>query len=767
MRDVKKYVEVFKKMKVVIPLEKLIMQSKIISFIIILFVLVSVSCFRKSSSHEQMVTILKEFRKKSYNPHNQFHPQAKLKYTDSLLRVARNANEIAYCNYLKAHVLLELGEEEKSIGIYNNVAKMLNEVQLGLVMKDMAIANFRLGEQANCVVNHASESCIFPIKGMGIHGDQEGSRKAIEVYKNVLANNPNDLESRWLLNLAYMTLGEYPKSVPATLLIPNMEGDTTYKVKPFEDVAADLKLDVNNMAGGSIVEDFDNDGYLDIVTSGMGIEERMHYFKNNADGTFIDLSNKVGLEGITGGLNIMQADYNNDGFKDILVLRGAWKMEFGNEPNSLLKNNGDGTFTDVTVESGLLSFHPTQTATWNDFNNDGWLDLFIGNEHSNSMNTFPHPSELYMNNQDGTFREIAAQAHCTVTSYVKGVTSGDYDNDGWKDIFISTMDGKRILLRNIGMNEREIGFQDVTIEAGLANEQGRSFPTWFWDYNNDGWLDIFVCDYTFQKSLAYYAAAEKLGIPAGNPEKMMLYRNNHDGTFTNVATEMGLTTNVFAMGANFGDIDNDGFLDMYLGSGNPLYESLVPNKMFKSIEGKKFADVTTSARVGHLQKGHGVSFADMDNDGDQDIYTEMGGAYIGDAYQNSFFLNPGQNNNNWICLQLEGKQSNRDAIGSRVKITFKENGVSRSVYRDVNSGGSFGASPLRREIGIGQALIIEEIEIRWHGNNDIQIFKNIKPNQFLKITQGNNQPEVVNLKTINWILPNRICLPIDLGTTNL
>lgn len=741
------------------------MQSKTLFYIITLFVLLSVSCRHRLSSHEQMVSILKEFREKSANPHNDSHPRAKLKYTDSLLSVARNPGEIAYCNFLKAHILLQLGEEEKSLTIYSALEKTVNRYQLELVWRDMAVANFRLAEQTNCVANHASASCIFPIKGMGIHSDMAGSRKAIEVYENLLKKTPDDLESRWLLNLAYMTLGEYPKNVPPAYFLPGMDGDTTVKVLPFEDIAADLTIDVNNMAGGSIAEDFDNDGYLDLVTSSMDIDEPMHYFKNNADGTFTDLSNKAGLEGITGGLNIMQTDYNNDGLKDIFVLRGAWKKEFGNEPNSLLKNNGNGTFTDVTIESGLLSFHPTQTATWNDFNNDGWLDVFIGNEYSNSMSINPHPCELYINNQDGTFREIAKQAHSTIMRYVKGVTSGDYNHDGWKDIFISTMDGVRVLLKNRG--EKEVSFDDVTIEAGLAKEKGNSFPTWFWDYDNDGWLDIFACDYTFEKALAYYAAAEKLSIPAGSPEKMLLYRNNHDGTFTNVANEMGLTKIAFAMGSNFGDIDNDGFLDMYLGTGNPNFKSVVPNKMFKNLEGKKFADVTGSARVGHLQKGHGVSFADMDNDGDQDIYSEMGGAYPGDAYQSSFFLNPGQNNHNWICLQLEGIKSNRAAIGSQLKITFTENGSSRSVYRDVNSGGSFGASPLRREIGIGQAAIIDEIEIRWHGSSEVQIFKNIKPNQFLKITEGKSQLEVINLKTINWILPNRLCLPDSTNAVNL
>src|ERR1051326_315101 len=129
----------------------------------------------------------------------------------------------------------------------------------------------------------------------------------------------------------------------------------------------------------------------------------MHYWRNNGNGTFTDIADTAGLARLTGGLNMMQTDYNNDGLKDIFVLRGAWKGKFGKEPNSLLRNNGDGTFTDVTEQAGLLSFYPTQTATWADFNNDGWLDVFIGNETSPGFNSDLNPCELYINNRNGTF----------------------------------------------------------------------------------------------------------------------------------------------------------------------------------------------------------------------------------------------------------------------------------------------------------------------------------------------------------------------------
>jgi len=709
-----------------------------------------------------MKAILAQLKTKSLVAKGQFSTEWKLAFADSLLNIKHaEPDQVLIFKYLKANSLLEAGLEDQAINLFEEVTERANRHQED-AMRDLAIAYLRLGERSNCIANHASVSCILPLRGLGIHKDPFGARKAIMLLEKLLARYPGDLESAWLLNIAYMTLGEYPSGVPDEFLIPGMEGDTSYQVSAFEDIAGDLKLDINNPSGGSVVDDFDNDGYLDIFTTGWTYYDEPHYFRNAGNGTYTDLSDQTGLSGITGGLNVMQADYNNDGFKDILVLRGAWKGKNGRDPNSLLKNNGNGTFTDVTKESGLLSFHPTQTATWNDFNNDGWIDLFIGNETSDSR----HPSELYINNKNGTFREIAATANADVLKFVKGVTSGDYDNDGWKDIFISTMNGERLLLKNMGIVENEIRFSDVTKAAHLDNEDGRTFVTWFWDYDNDGWLDIFVCDYTFDNPMAYYMAAEKLNIPAGSPEKMLLYHNNQDGTFTNAANELGLNKNVFAMGSNFGDIDNDGFLDMYLGTGNPQFSSLIPNRMFKNLGGKQFVDVTASARVGHLQKGHGVSFADIDNDGDQDIHIEMGGAYPGDAYQNSLFLNPGQGSNNWICLELEGSTSNRSAIGTRLKISFKDDGISRSVYRDVNSGGSFGASPLRREIGIGHATIIDEIEIRWHGSGEVQTFRNVTPNQFLKITEGETQPKEIQLKTIDWILPDRLCEPFVLSSTS-
>lgn len=164
----------------------------------------------------------------------------------------------------------------------------------------------------------------------------------------------------------------------------------------------------------------------------------------------------------------------------------------------------------------------------------------------------------------------------------------------------------------------------------------------------------------------------------------------------------------------------------------------MPNRLFKNLNGKKFVDVTVAARVGNLQKGHGVSLADIDNDGDLDIHEDMGGAFRGDAYFSALYMNPGQGGNHWIYLKLEGTTSNRAAVGARVTLTFRENGVQRMVYREVNTGASFGCSPLRREIGIGKAETIDEIRVVWPASGKIQVFNNVKPGQLLLIREDRN-----------------------------
>ncbi len=593
------------------------------------------------------------------------------------------------------------------------------------------IAYLRLGEEQNCLLRHTIDSCLLPLQAAGIHSLREGSQSALTHYSAALRENPDDLASRWLLNIAHMTLGQYPNQLPTAQLIPPDLFQSDYDMERFRDRAPELGLDVVARSGGSIVEDFDGDGHLDIVSSSWGLLDQLRYFRSNGDGTFREQTAQAGLLGQVGGINLCHADYDNDGHRDILVMRGAWLGRYGHHPNSLLRNQGDGTFVDATEASGLLAFHPTHSAAWGDYDNDGMLDLYVGNE-SNAWER--HPCQLYRNQGDGTFKDIAPDLGVDNIGFVKGVTWGDYDNDGQLDLYLSRLEQSNILYRNLGPQEHW-RFADMSASAGVTEPIG-SFPTWFWDYDNDGMLDLFVAGY-YSESVDDIPASY-LGLP-NSAARPRLYRNMGDGTFKDIAATAGLAGVILAMGANFGDLDNDGFLDCYIGTGNPDLRSLLPNRMFRNNRGRSFQDVTTSGGFGHIQKGHGISFADLDHDGDQDIYVVMGGAYSGDVYQNILFENPGHDNH-WLTLRLEGTASNRDAIGARIRIRVVENGMLRDIYATVGTGGSFGSSSLQQELGLGATEGLAEISITWPATGQIQTFTNIAVNQVLQIREGSDQP---------------------------
>jgi hypothetical protein len=229
-------------------------------------------------------------------------------------------------------------------------------------------------------------------------------------------------------------------------------------------------------------------------------------------------------------------------------------------------------------------------------------------------------------------------------------------------------------------------------------------------------------------------AADYLGQPH-SAERARLYRNDRDGTFSDVTREAGLDHVIHAMGSNFGDLDNDGWQDFYAGTGDPLLATLIPNRMFRNDGGKRFQDVTTSGGFGQLQKGHGVAFGDINNDGAQDVYEVLGGAYPGDNYPNQLFANPGHGNH-WIKLKLEGVRSNRSAIGARIKVVVREGDVAREIWRTVSSGGSFGANPLRQEIGLGQAASVERVEIFWPATGETQTVQGLAPDHAYVIREG-------------------------------
>ena len=655
-----------------------------------------------------------------------------------------------------AKELLNAGKSEEALQQFQALERLAREhlpnvsaENRALLRRNMAIADLRLGEQENCLAHHTTESCLLPIRAGGVHRFQRGSRAAIALLTGQLEESPDDLKSRWLINIAYMTVGEYPDKVPQRWLIPPSAFRSEAEVKRFQDIAPQLGLDVNDLAGGVIADDFDNDGYLDLMVSTSALRGQFRYFHNDADGIFSDRTEEAGLAGEVGGLNIVQTDYNNDGFPDVLVLRGGWLRKGGHYPLSLLRNNRDGTFEDVTEEAGLLSLHPSQTAVWFDYNGDGRLDLFVGVETAEEEK---QPCKLYRNNGDGTFTDVAASAGVAYVGFVKAVASGDFNNDGRPDLYLSIRNASNVLYRNDGPRGEDASprgdwrFTDVTLQAGVA-EPVYSFPTFFFDYDNDGWEDLYVGGYYVDD--VGDIAADYLGLP-GKGTKPRLYHNNHDGTFVDVTEQARLGRVLHGMAANYGDIDNDGWLDVYLGTGDPSLATIIPNRMLRNAEGKFFQDVTTSAGVGHLQKGHGIAFADLDEDGDQDIYEVMGGILTGDNYRNVLYENPGYGNH-WVVLKLEGVRSNRAAIGARIRVVVATEDGERSIYKTVRSGGSFGASPLRQEIGLGRARAIERIEIGWPASGLTQVVRGLKLDSVYRVREGEAEATPVALKSFKFL----------------
>ena len=670
---------------------------------------------------------------------------------------------------------LRIGNEAEAIRLLTDALELIpptDENRPGITFNNyrLGVAYLRLAETRNCALHPNAEACILPLRESGIHTEQTPSRQAIAAFTEVLRNTADAasgalsaeagarnwsvgaaspaasdaaqqyLSALWLLNIAYMTVDGYPDEVPEAYLLPPEAFRSAETIPRFTNIAPALGLATFDMCGGAIADDFDSDGYLDIVVSTWGTRGQIRFFRNNQDGTFTERTAEAGLLGLYGGINLVQADYDNDGDVDLLVLRGAWLRADGRHPNSLVRNNGDGTFTDVTFDAGLGEVHyPSPTAAWGDYDNDGDLDLYVGNESTPALVA---PSQLFRNNGDGTFTDVAEAAAVRNFRYAKAAVWGDYNGDGLQDLYVSNYRGNNRLYRNTGRGS----FIDEAQRLGVAGPTG-SFPAWFWDFDNDGRLDLYVSAYT---AGIEHLAASALGRPAGT-ETSRLYRGAEGGRFEEVSAGYGLAEPTAAMGANFGDLDNDGYPDFYLGTGYPPYHSVMPNLMYRNREGRGFSNVTYSGGFGHLQKGHGVAFADLDNDGDQDVFEQMGGAFPGDAFGNALYENPGFGNH-WIAIRLEGVRSNRSAIGTRIRavVVDGESGGRRSIYRHVNSGGSFGGNPLRQTLGLGGASRIERLDIFWPATGVTQTFTDVPVDRTIHIVEGASEYTTLDLQRLTF-----------------
>ncbi|MGC4084960.1 MAG: FG-GAP-like repeat-containing protein [Vicinamibacterales bacterium] len=634
------------------------------------------------------------------------------------LRSARAPFELMQANLGMAQVLAYQGSMARAVQHYEaayQLALAHTPAAIPQVEEMLGVAYLHKAGMDSGIFRQPGDTCLVPGTPGTAYSKTADLDTAIDLFSKYLERRPDDAEGRWLLNLAHMARGTWPDGVPGKLRIGAATFDST-DVGRFRDVAPAMGLNVFASAGGVIVDDLTNSGRFDVMTSNFYSCGPLHYFGNNGDGTYTERAPAAGLRDQVGGLSIIQADYDNDRCTDVLVQRGGWEVA---QRRSLLHNNCDGTFTDVTEAAGLATpVTASQAGAWADINNDGWLDLFVGNEDA--------PAQLFLNDGKGHFTDIAVRAGVARQTFAKSTTSGDFDNDGFVDFYVSNYDGPNLLYRNNHDNT----FTERAVAAGVPGA-GRGFSTWFFDYDNDGWLNLFVTSYYMSLD---DTARTYLALPR-NAASMKLYRNRGNGTFEDVTLRVGLDKTLMPMGANFGDIDNDGWLDMYLGMGTPSYAALAPHVLLRNDGGTRFVDVTASSGTGEIHKGHGIAFVDLDADGDEDIVAEIGGATPGDSHAMRVFENPGHGND-WVSVKLTGVKSNQSAFGARIAVTVENDGVRRRIYRQVSSGGTFGAAPLEQHIGLGRNARIADVEVDWPASGLRQHFANVEKNTVYSLNEG-------------------------------
>ena len=536
---------------------------------------------------------------------------------------------------------------------------------------------------------------------------------------------------------AFVSRSSAQNSHSAAIQFVNVTESAGIKFKHFKGNQS-VSINREEFGPGVCVADFDGDGWQDIYfVNGRDLYNRgtsvtNSLYRNNHDGTFTDVTEKAGVTGTGCGLVWVWGDFDNDGHPDLFV------TQYGK--NVLYRNNGDGTFTDVTDKAGVGglesgSFH--SGATFFDYDRDGWLDLYVGSYVNLGDKRYcklgdilsscapseyqGSPDALYHNNHDGTFTNVTRDAGIyQPLGKNLSVQAGDYDNDGWPDVFVAN-DGLNAYLYH---NEHNGTFKEIGLPTGMAvTSRGTIMAAMcisLGDYDNDGQLDLYISD--FQRSSDH------------------LWHNDGKGFFDEVSDEAGITQatrDVLSFGGGFVDYDNDGLLDIFIANGHvyPEVEQASPgthykqlNSLFHNKLGGKFVEVSKVNGDGFQtpHAGRGVAFADFDNDGFVDVVI----ANNGDPPL--LLHNGGGNENNFLNFKLIGKKSNRDAMGARIRVVSG----TTSQIREVAGGGSYlSQSDLRANVGLGKIKRAELVEITWPSGQK-QIFKDVDANKFYLVEEG-------------------------------
>ena len=535
-------------------------------------------------------------------------------------------------------------------------------------------------------------------------------------------------EPRWNLMVAAERAGDDPEALDERYRLDLPDRGAASPVR-FEEVSAEVGIERWSRARGSGWADFDGDGDLDLFTLGIRDPHALYRNRLREDGaaTFESAALDAALFDPRGGWSGLFFDYDRDGDPDLYVTRDGWD---GDDDNSLYRNDGS-RFLDVAASAGVLGGADSFTAAVADVNRDGLLDLYVANGVATRGGA---PNELFLGAPEGRFVERGELLGVADHGRSIGSAFGDYDGDGWPDLLVVNFFDGPVLYRNL----EGAGFENVSSASGIAAPH-EGFVGFFFDYDNDGWLDLFIVGFTSDMETALQSRIEGRAVAEGS--RLALYRNDRNGAFTDVTEQAGLSWNLGAMAATFGDYDNDGWLDLFLGVGAPPMERFEANRLFRNLGDGTFADVSASAGVDDLGKGHGATFADYDHDGDLDLFVPIGGAFPGDRQRSRFYRNPASqmpHPNGWLHILLRASRLHPDAVGAQVLLRVTDEPTGPVQIQEVAIGGGFGVTASSiLEFGLGRRETVAEITIRWPGGGH-RVLRNVPGNQRILVVE--NEP---------------------------
>jgi len=540
---------------------------------------------------------------------------------------------------------------------------------------------------------------------------------------------------------------------------------------------------------GITASDYDNDGLYDLFIPD-GVASKL--FRNLGNGQFEDVTAKVGLSGLDGVSVALFADFDNDGHKDLFVSRTF-------RPNQLFHNNGDNTFTDVTKKSGIAEDCCTTVASWADYDNDGYLDLYVGRYLDPRLDiptTFYArnglKNQLYHNNHDGTFTNVTEKAGVGEVGLCLGSVWGDYNDDGYPDLYVVNDFGRKTLYKNNGDGT----FTDVTVKTGTL-AYGAGMNASMGDYDNDGKLDIYVTNirsdegwYAEWPTVARYminswrqgvwvtdmplymqifrqSGFDFIGVFKAMAAGNNLYHNKGDGMFEDTTVKTHTNPMGWFWGASFADFDNDGWQDIYAADGwvyndkdteieldflnnvvseQKMYKTGIlfdpahfghtswhgweHNRYMRNRGDGTFEEVGRAAGNDLLLNSRGVAVADFWNRGVMDI------AVSASSDKHALLRNDVGEQRHWLQVELEGTKSNRDAVGAR--ITIKVSG--KLQMRELTLGDGYGSqNSLRQHFGLANATMVDEVSVKWPRSGIVQTFKNVPADRIIRITEGKDE----------------------------